>query len=115
MAREKRDKTLLAFGGGRFQGILRIAALKSTQCVLRKEQRKMKLIIWDFDGVTADTEKYWLAIELEELNKYCGFNMPGVKAQVTDQTQSIEQIRERYQIAGQTTDQPRLEAPKADF
>lgn len=72
MAREKRDKTLLAFGGGRFQGILRIAALKSTQCVLRKEQRKMKLIIWDFDGVTADTEKYWLAIELEELNKYCG-------------------------------------------
>ena len=32
----------------------------------------MKLIIWDFDGVTADTEKYWLAIELEELNKYCG-------------------------------------------
>ena len=72
MARETRDKTLLAFGGGRFQGILRIAALKSTQCVLRKEQRKMKLIIWDFDGVTADTEKYWLAIELEELNKYCG-------------------------------------------
>lgn len=52
---------------------------------------------------------------MPSLNKYCGFNMPGVRAQAADQTQSIEQIRERYQIAGQTTDQPRLEAPKADF
>ncbi len=33
-----------------------------------------KLIIWDFDGVVADTEKLWLAIELDMLNKYCGLN-----------------------------------------
>lgn len=34
----------------------------------------MKLIIWDFDGVVADTEKLWMEIELEELNKYCGLD-----------------------------------------
>ena len=52
---------------------------------------------------------------MPSLNKYCGFNMPGVRSQAADQTQSIEQIRERYQITGQAAEQPRLEAPKADF
>ena len=33
-----------------------------------------KLIIWDFDGVVADTEEFWLNIELDALNKYCGLN-----------------------------------------
>lgn len=33
-----------------------------------------KLIIWDFDGVVADTEEMWLNIELDALNKYCGLN-----------------------------------------
>jgi len=33
-----------------------------------------KLIIWDFDGVVADTEKLWLDVELDVLNKYCGLN-----------------------------------------
>jgi beta-phosphoglucomutase-like phosphatase (HAD superfamily) len=33
-----------------------------------------KLIIWDFDGVVADTERLWLQMELEVFNKYCGLN-----------------------------------------
>jgi len=33
-----------------------------------------KLIIWDFDGVVADTEKLWLTIELDVFNKYLGLN-----------------------------------------
>lgn len=33
-----------------------------------------KLIIWDFDGVVADTEKLWLDVELDVLNRYCGLN-----------------------------------------
>jgi len=33
-----------------------------------------KLIIWDFDGVVSDTEKLWLDIELEALNRYLGLN-----------------------------------------
>ena len=33
-----------------------------------------KLIIWDFDGVVADTEKLWLEMELDVFNKYCGLN-----------------------------------------
>lgn len=52
---------------------------------------------------------------MPSLNKYCGFNMPGVRSQAADQTQSIEQIRERYQITGQAAEPPRLEAPEADF
>ena len=52
---------------------------------------------------------------MPSLNKYCGFNMPGVRAQAAEQTQSIEQIRERYQITGQTAEQPCLQPPEADF
>lgn len=33
-----------------------------------------KLIIWDFDGVVADTEKLWLDVELSVFNRYCGLN-----------------------------------------
>ena len=33
-----------------------------------------KLIIWDFDGVVADTEKLWMAVELDVFNKHCGLN-----------------------------------------
>lgn len=33
-----------------------------------------KLIIWDFDGVVADTEKLWLDVELDVFNRYCGLN-----------------------------------------
>lgn len=33
-----------------------------------------KLIIWDFDGVVADTEKLWLEMELEVFNRYLGIN-----------------------------------------
>lgn len=33
-----------------------------------------KLIIWDFDGVVADTEKLWLQVELDVFNDYCGLN-----------------------------------------
>lgn len=35
---------------------------------------KNKLIIWDFDGVIADTEKLWLQIRLEKLNKEFNLN-----------------------------------------
>ena len=33
-----------------------------------------KLIIWDFDGVIADTEKLWLQVRLEKLNKEFNLN-----------------------------------------
>ena len=33
-----------------------------------------KLIIWDFDGVVADTEKLWLDVELDVFDRYCGLN-----------------------------------------
>ena len=33
-----------------------------------------KLIIWDFDGVVADTEKLWMQVELDVLNRFCGLN-----------------------------------------
>lgn len=33
-----------------------------------------KLIIWDFDGVVADTERLWLQMELDVFNEYCGLN-----------------------------------------
>ena len=33
-----------------------------------------KLIIWDFDGVVADTEKLWLEAELDVFNRYCNLN-----------------------------------------
>ena len=51
---------------------------------------------------------------MPSLNKYCGFNMPGVREQNSAQRQSIEQIQERYKVE-QTTDKPLLEPPKADF
>lgn len=35
---------------------------------------KKKLIIWDFDGVVADTEKLWLDMELDVFNRHCGLN-----------------------------------------
>lgn len=35
---------------------------------------KKKLIIWDFDGVIADTEKLWLQVRLEKLNKEFNLN-----------------------------------------
>ena len=38
------------------------------RCILEK------LIIWDFDGVVADTEKLWLEMELEVFNEYCDLN-----------------------------------------
>lgn len=33
-----------------------------------------KLIIWDFDGVIADTEKLWLDVELDVFNRHLGLN-----------------------------------------
>ena len=33
-----------------------------------------KLIIWDFDGVIADTEKLWLEMELDVFNRHLGLN-----------------------------------------
>lgn len=33
-----------------------------------------KLIIWDFDGVIADTEKLWVMNRMETLNKFYGTN-----------------------------------------
>ena len=33
-----------------------------------------KLIIWDFDGVVADTEKLWLEMELDVFNRHLGLN-----------------------------------------
>ena len=33
-----------------------------------------KLIIWDFDGVIADTEKLWIQSRMELLAESCGVN-----------------------------------------
>lgn len=52
---------------------------------------------------------------MPSLNKYCGFNMPGVRAQAAEQTQSIEQIRERYAVDQKQTETALLQPPEADF
>lgn len=52
---------------------------------------------------------------MPSLNKYCGFNMPGVRAQTTEQTQSIEQIQQRYKPAELCDNKKQLVPPSADF
>lgn len=52
---------------------------------------------------------------MPSLNKYCGFNMPGVRAQTEDKTQSIEQIQERYKPAELCDNKKQLAPPSADF
>lgn len=50
---------------------------------------------------------------MPSLNKYCGFNMPGVREQGAEKRQSIEEIQARYSVA--QAEKPLLEPPKADF
>ena len=52
---------------------------------------------------------------MPSLNKYCGFNMPGVREQGSSKTQSIEQIQQRYKPAELSTNDTQLAPPKADF
>ena len=52
---------------------------------------------------------------MPSLNKYCGFNMPGVREQGSSKTQSIEQIQQRYKPAELSTNDTQLEPPNADF
>ena len=52
---------------------------------------------------------------MPSLNKYCGFNMPGVRAQSPEQTQSIEQIQERYKPPELSVKSTQLEPPNPDF
>lgn len=54
---------------------------------------------------------------MPSLNKYCGFNMPGVREQGNNKTQSIDQIQQRYRVetSGNTAETPQIEPPKADF
>lgn len=52
---------------------------------------------------------------MPSLNKYCGFNMPGVRAQTAEQTQSIEQIQQRYKPAELCDNKKQLVPPSADF
>ena len=52
---------------------------------------------------------------MPSLNKYCGFNMPGVRAQDSSKTQSIEQIRERYSLSELSENTAQLKPPDADF
>lgn len=52
---------------------------------------------------------------LGALNRHYGWNMGQPRGGGAEKQQSIEQIRERYQIAGQAADPPRLEAPEAGF
>lgn len=52
---------------------------------------------------------------MPSLNKYCGFNMPGVRSQGGEQTQSIEQIRERYSVSELSENTAQLKPPDADF
>ena len=52
---------------------------------------------------------------MPSLNKYCGFNMPGVKTQTSDQTQSIEQIQQRYKPAELCDSGTQLDTPTPNF
>lgn len=52
---------------------------------------------------------------MPSLNKYCGFNMPGVRVQDSSKTQSIEQIRERYSLSELSENTAQLKPPDADF
>lgn len=54
---------------------------------------------------------------MPSLNKYCGFNMPGVREQGNNKTQSIDQIQQRYRVetSDNTAEAPQIEPPKADF
>ena len=52
---------------------------------------------------------------MPSLNKYCGFNMPGVREQGAEKRQSIEQIQERYKPLELSEKEEQLELPKADF
>ncbi len=54
---------------------------------------------------------------MPSLNKYCGFNMPGVREQGNNKTQSIDQIQQRYRVetSDNTAETPQIEPPKADF
>lgn len=52
---------------------------------------------------------------MPSLNKYCGFNMPGVRAQTAEQTQSIEQIQQRYKPVELSDNSTQLKPPDAGF
>ena len=52
---------------------------------------------------------------MPSLNKYCGFNMPGVRAQTAEQTQSIEQIQQRYKPVKLSDNGTQLKPPDAEF
>lgn len=52
---------------------------------------------------------------MPSLNKYCGFNMPGVREQSSNKTQSIEQIQQRYKPAELSDNGAQLKPPDADF
>ena len=52
---------------------------------------------------------------MPSLNKYCGFNMPGVRAQAAEHTQSIEQIQAKYKPAELCESGKQLDAPEPDF
>ena len=51
---------------------------------------------------------------LPALNRRHNWNMPGTNRQGGDQTQSIEQIQERYKVSAQSVE-PLAELPSADF
>lgn len=52
---------------------------------------------------------------LPALNRRHNWNMPGTNRQGGDQTQSIEQIKERYAVDARQDNQALLQPPEADF
>lgn len=64
---------------------------------------KIKLIIWDFDGVIADTEKLWLNNRRTLLNKHYGIDWDYETANqylggISDKTKKIRMTEMGYQI-----------------
>lgn len=52
---------------------------------------------------------------LPALNRRHNWNMPGTNRQGGEQTQSIEQIRERYSLSELSENTAQLKPPDADF
>ena len=65
---------------------------------------KQKLIIWDFDGVIADTEKLWVQNRMEMLNEKFGLNWNFETAYKIIGGMSDKTKRETLETLGISTD-----------
>lgn len=75
-----------------------------TDSIFNGENMKQKLIIWDFDGVIADTEKLWVQNRMEMLNEKFGLNWNFETAYKIIGGMSDKTKRETLETLGISTD-----------